>query len=65
MKAINGEDLPEPVARALDTMVQTLRSQLVKKRAGPSRKIELPRWSGNVTGSLRRADIYAGAVLTP
>jgi len=61
VKAINVEDLPEPVARALDTVVQTLRSQLVKKRAEPSRKIDLPRWPGTVIGSLRRADIYARA----
>jgi hypothetical protein len=61
VKAINVEGLPEPVARALETVVQTLRSQLVNKRAEPSRKIELPRWPGTVTSSLRREDIYAGA----
>jgi hypothetical protein len=61
VKAINVEDLPEPVARALDTLVQTLRSQLAQKRAAPSRKIELPRWPGTVTSSLGRDEIYADA----
>lgn len=61
MKSIDVEGLPEPVALALDTVVQTLRSQLAKTTASPNRKVELPRWPGTVTGTLRREEIYAGA----
>ena len=59
MKAINVEDLPEPVARALDAVVQTLRGQLAKGFRPSSRIVNLPLWPGEVVGSLRRDDIYA------
>jgi hypothetical protein len=56
MKTINVEALPEPVARALEAMVQALREQLAKDQKKAPRK--LPVWSGTVIGSLTREEIY-------
>lgn len=56
MEHINVEGLPEPVARAVAAMVQTLREALAqgeKKIPG-----ELPVWPGTVIGSLTREEIY-------
>jgi hypothetical protein len=56
MESINVEGLPEPVARAVQAMVQALREQLAhdqKKAPG-----ELPVWPGTVIGSLTREEIY-------
>jgi hypothetical protein len=56
METINVEGLPEPVVRAVEAMVQTLREQLVKGEK--KEPVELPTWRGAVIGSLRRKDIY-------
>jgi hypothetical protein len=56
METINVEGLPEPVARALEAVVQALREQLTKdQKKEPS---ELPLWPGTVIGSLTREEIY-------
>jgi hypothetical protein len=56
MEHINVEGLPEPVARALEAMVQALREQLAKdQKKEPG---ELPVWPGTVIGSLTREEIY-------
>lgn len=57
MKVIDVEGLPEPVAQALETVVQTLRRELheqVERRP----QIELPVWPGTVHGRLTREEIY-------
>jgi hypothetical protein len=55
METINVEGLPEPVARALEAMVQAVREQLAKdQKKAPS---GLPVWSGAVIGSLTRDEI--------
>jgi hypothetical protein len=56
MESINVEGLPEPVARAIQTMVQALREQLAQEqRKEPA---ELSVWPGTVIGALTREEIY-------
>ena len=57
MEKIDVRDLPEPLARAIDAMVQTLREQF-RTEETPRRKVKLPVKHGNVIGSLKREDIY-------
>ena len=56
MEHINVEGLPEPVARAVQAMVQALREHLAKEQK--KEFAELPVWPGTVIGSLTREDIY-------
>jgi hypothetical protein len=60
MESINVSDLPEPVARAVAVLVESLRHQIAAKAArevqGPAR--ELPRWEGQVIGKMSREEIY-------
>ena len=57
MEQIDVSDLPEPVARAIEAMVQTLRQQL--GLAAPMKQVNvLPRWEGQVIGNLTREEIY-------
>jgi 4'-phosphopantetheinyl transferase EntD len=56
MESINVEGLPEPVARAVQAMVQALREQLAHDQQKAPR--ELPVWPGTVIGSLTREEIY-------
>ena len=56
MENINVEGLPEPVARAVQAMVQALREQLAKEQK--KEPGELPFWPGTVIGSLTREEIY-------
>lgn len=57
MQTINVEDLPEPVARAIETVVRTMREQLhpVEERRP---RVKLPVRSGHVLGQLTREEIY-------
>jgi hypothetical protein len=57
MQQIDVSDLPESVDRAIDTMVQALRRQLHQSAPKPMVR-ELPRWDGQVVGTLRREEIY-------
>ncbi|HEX4053313.1 MAG TPA: hypothetical protein VHX86_03520 [Tepidisphaeraceae bacterium] len=63
MRTIDVHDLPEPVAKAIETMVQTLRNQAkADKSRNPRREpAQLPSWPGTVLGTLRRAEIYDDA----
>ena len=57
MDRIDVHDLPEPVARAIQTMVEELRRQL--SQAAPKKQPrELPRWEGQVLGNLTRDELY-------
>lgn len=57
MQTINVEDLPEPVARALEAVVRTLREQL--QSADERRpRVKLPVRPGKVLGHLTREEIY-------
>jgi hypothetical protein len=57
MKTVDVSDLPEPLARAVEAMVQAMRKQLngEEQRKQP---VNLPVWKGTVKSSLRREDIY-------
>ena len=55
MKTIDVSDLPEPLARAVESMVQALREQLYGKEQAQQR-VHLPVWKGTVKSSLRRKD---------
>jgi hypothetical protein len=61
MKEIDVADLPEPIARAIETIVQTVRQQLQQTPDQQAIK-DLPRWDGDVIGTLSREDIYDGIV---
>jgi hypothetical protein len=61
MESISLNDLPEPFARAIQAMVETLRRQLQTEEK-PRRRVELPKWRGTVIGSLRREDLYSDAI---
>ena len=59
MKTINVEELPEPVALVLETMVETLKAQL--RGAGdkkPQRNVTFHTKPGLALTNLRREDIY-------
>jgi hypothetical protein len=57
MEQIDVHDLPEPVARAIQAMVEELRRQLGP--AAPKKQAkELPRWEGQVLGNLTREELY-------
>ena len=58
MDSISLKDLPDSYARAVQAMVDTLRRQL-RIEAMPQTQVQLPKWPGTVTGSLRREDIYS------
>jgi hypothetical protein len=57
MKAIDVHDLPEDMARAVAETVETLRTQ-VKKRRDRQEAAEQIRWPLGAKGDLRREDIY-------
>lgn len=57
MDQINVRDLPEPLARAIEAMVETLRRQLAQTAPRQAAR-ELPRWEGRVLGNLSRDEIY-------
>lgn len=57
MDQIDVRGLPEPVARAIQAMVEALRSQLVQPVPRTAAR-ELPRWEGQVQGNLTREEIY-------
>jgi hypothetical protein len=60
MQTIDVHDLPEPVARAIEVMVQTIRTQ-TPRGSNPqdqSPPPQLPLWPGTVIGTLRRREIY-------
>ena len=60
MQVIDVRDLPEPVAQAIQSMVQTLRQQMDRGKIGRQEQgtVQLPRWPGTVIGTVRRAEIY-------
>jgi hypothetical protein len=61
VQQIDVSDLPEPVARAIAAMVQSLRQQL--RPTAPEKEVKgLPRWEGQVIGPLTRQEIYADVV---
>ena len=57
MKTVDVSDLPEPLARAVEAMVQAMREQLNGKEQ-TKQPVKLPVWKGTVKSSLRREDIY-------
>jgi len=66
MENINVGGLPEPVVRALESMVETLRRQMTGQpvTTGPTTRngqVVLPRWPGKIIGKLTREEIYDDA----
>lgn len=63
MQSIDVRDLPEQVAKAIAAMVQTIREQAVSRinDVGPRETFTLPKWDGQVIGSLKRSEIYDDA----
>ena len=58
MDAIDVRDLPEPLARAIETMVHLLREQLRENHQQRGQRIEFLIKHGAVIGSVKREDIY-------
>ena len=60
MKTISVEGLPEPVVRAMEIVVETVREQLHASEQ-PRHRVELPNWPGKIIGALTRTEIYEDA----
>ena len=60
MRIIDVHDLPEPIAKAIEMMVQALknRPKTGQSSSRGSEPVQLPSWPGTVIGTLRRAEIY-------
>jgi hypothetical protein len=55
-------DLPEPVARAIEAMVEVIRKQLGSRgHEAPPKALHIPLWEGTVIGHLTREEIYDDA----
>lgn len=63
MDTVDVKDLPEPIARAIQTMADVLRAQIARRDVvGPSEHPKpLPVWPGQPIGSLTREEIYDDA----
>jgi hypothetical protein len=57
MDVIDVRGLPDPVAHALQAMVQALRDQLRTTR-DQRQRVDLPAWPGKPIGKLTREEIY-------
>lgn len=57
MKTVDVSDLPEPLAQAVEAMVQAMREQL-NDTDQTIQPVKLPVWKGTVKSSLRRENIY-------
>lgn len=62
MKAIDVEGLPEPIAQALQSVVETLRAQLREINGERREPVVLRTRPGTVLGRLTRKEIYEDAV---
>ena len=58
MEHLDVSDLPEPVVRAIEAMVQALKGQFGQATPKGGSGRELPRWEGQVLGNLTREEIY-------
>ena len=45
METIDITDLPEPLARAVETMVNGLREQVAPKKGSTTQPLALPKWA--------------------
>ncbi len=63
MQSIDVADLPEPVAKAMAAMVESVRTQIhqSEKEQKHLQPAELPKWPGQVIGPLNRREIYDDA----
>ncbi|MEX2140586.1 MAG: hypothetical protein WD894_15090 [Pirellulales bacterium] len=57
METIDVKGLPEPFARAVRAMVETLRQQLEPEEK-PRRRVKLAARPGRIIGNLTREEIY-------
>lgn len=57
MKTINVDSIPEPVAIAMESVVEAVRKQL-RDTKKPRPNVELPLWPGKVVDTLSRTEIY-------
>ena len=63
MQSIDVRDLPEPLAKAIAAVVQTIRQQAAGGRGSDASRqpANLPVWRGRVIGELHRREIYNDA----
>ena len=57
-RAIDLHDIPEPIAQAIEAMVNTLREQIKAAQNGQKHPVTLPIWQGKPIGELSREEIY-------
>jgi len=57
-RAIDLQDIPEPIAQAIEAMVNTLREQIKATQNGQKHPVTLPIWQGKPLGELSREEIY-------
>lgn len=61
-RQISLDGLPEPIARAIEMMVQTARKLTGNGQQAPCPRVELPVWNLGISGMVRREDYYDDAV---
>jgi hypothetical protein len=61
-RAIDLQDIPEPIAQAIEAMVHTLREQIKGAQNGQKHPVTLPVWEGKPLGELSREEIYDDAI---
>lgn len=57
METINVSDLPEPIAYAIEAMVNTLRQQFQAQKQN-RQLVKLPVWEGKPFGKVTRDEMY-------
>ena len=63
MKSINVEELPEPIALAIESVVKTLKTQLrIVAGSKPKQRVVFHPKPGHALTALRREDIYGDAL---
>lgn len=60
-KNISLEGIPEPMARAIEFMVETARNVATTSSQPKPSRVELPVWNLGVKKTLRREDFYGDA----
>lgn len=61
-RVLDLHDIPEPIAQAIEAMVNALRQQIKTAKNGQKRPVGLPVWEGKPIGKLTREEIYDDVV---
>jgi hypothetical protein len=61
-RQVSLEGIPEPLARAIEVMVQAARKLGTIRERNDRQRVELPVWNLGIKRPLRREDYYDGPV---